>query len=183
MGAGVGIRIRFRRPERRTSAYCMRPIRGLTPSLERQTRARGKAPDRWPDVTRLSDSSGDRAMTKTGLHPMPDDSHGACRPTPRQTMATATFGEGGTPHTDAAAASGVGVGLAAFVVADRSTAACVCVPQLSTLRAPCEFSRPARKPLRRRIASGQSEAFPRARVCLSKPWERPRIGRLQCQPS
>jgi hypothetical protein len=31
-----------------------------------------------PDVRRLGDSSGDRAMTKTGLHPMPDDSHGAC---------------------------------------------------------------------------------------------------------
>ncbi len=31
-----------------------------------------------PDITRLSDSSGDTALTKAGLHPMPDDSHGAC---------------------------------------------------------------------------------------------------------
>ena len=31
--------------------------------------------------------------------------------------------------------------------------------------------------LRRRNASGRSGAFPRARVCLSKPGERPRIDR------
>ena len=51
-----------------------------------------------PGVTRLSESSGDRAMTKTGLHPMPDDSHGACRPTHSRTMATASWDGRNAPH-------------------------------------------------------------------------------------
>ncbi|MBP7610045.1 MAG: hypothetical protein KA760_11145 [Steroidobacteraceae bacterium] len=45
--------------------------------MERQTRALGKATDRSLARQRLSDSSGDIAMTKAGQHPTPDDSHGA----------------------------------------------------------------------------------------------------------
>jgi hypothetical protein len=62
--------------------------------------------------------------------------------------------------------------------------------RLSTLHAPCERNRRRQcvgcgdsrrrlRSLRRRLASGRSGAFPRARVCLSKLGERHRIDRLQ----
>jgi hypothetical protein len=67
--------------ERQTLAGCRRSIRYLSPSLERQTRARGKVPDRPLARRRLS-----------GFSSGPENPHGAC-----SLPAAATITDGGTP--------------------------------------------------------------------------------------
>ena len=97
-----------------------------------------------PDVRRLSDSSGDRAMTRTGLHPMPADSHGACRLTHGRTMAT-DFWRGRNAPSRCRVSVPSRWSIAAIAARNRGAAAGVCVQKHSTPRAPCEFSRFARE--------------------------------------
>jgi hypothetical protein len=110
------------------------------------------------DTQRLSEPSGDAAGPKAGRHPRPDDSHGTCSLTVLERRGRWTS--------------------AVLEAVDRSIAAKDCAPTLATLHAPCEVFG-TKTQLRRPIASARSGAFPRARVCLSKLWEKPRIERLQ----
>ena len=148
---------------RQTGTNCRRSIQSFFPSAERQTRAREERLDRPLATLRLSESSGDPALTKAGQHPRPDDSHGACSLTVRERSGRLTS--------------------TAFVAVDRSTAVQICAPTLAMLHAPCEVFG-TKTELRRPIASVRSGAFPRARVCLSKLWERPRTERrVRCGPN
>ena len=144
-----------------------RPIRHLSPILERHTPARGQATDPGPspELGKADTRSGEgpesvacssRHLSKFSAEP--ENLHGA-RSAHRiwrrvRHKSRRRFRRTGVPPSVIVAVPG-------------------------RLHAPCGFSGPGENPLRRGPANGRSGTFPRARVCLSKLGERCRIDRLQ----
>ena len=164
------------RSERRDAWRHKRLIRSLSPSLERQTRAREKAPDQPLARLRLSDSSGDPAVTKASS---------ITGPTTRTSHA-AWQGSSGVAERQATGSSPLIKHCGSRLRSDARNAACA----VRSLR----HEDAAQAPNRKRSVRGfsQSACLPfqalgkapdRAPECLAELWERPRIERLNALPS